>query len=406
MSTAGPRHRVIVTDGDQRSALAAVRALGRAGHQVLVGAKHDHSLAGASRYAAARRPLPDALREPDAFVDALGATVRAWNADVVMPMTDASMLATLGAVDRLAPAHLPFADIESYRAISNKQALLAAAPRFGIAVPAQRTLCLEHVASVDQLRVPFPVVVKPSRSVGEHNGRRGSFTVAYARDSAELSRVVRGMDPGAFPLLLQQRIVGPGLGIFLLVWNGETVAAFSHRRLREKPPSGGVSVYRESVAADPMLVARSKALLDHFDWRGVAMIEYKIDEATGTPYLMEINGRFWGSLQLAIDAGVDFPNLLISTAVDGEPPPKTSYRAGVRSRWWWGDVDQLLTRLRRSDAALALPPDASPRGRAILEFMRLWWPGDRNEILRFDDPAPFVRETIDWFRRDLFRRKS
>jgi predicted ATP-grasp superfamily ATP-dependent carboligase len=214
------------------------------------------------------------------------------------------------------------------------------------------------------------------------------------------------MDPGAFPLLLQQRIVGPGLGIFLLVWDGDTVATFSHRRLREKPPSGGVSVYRESVVADPTLVARSKALLDHFDWRGVAMIEYKIDEVTGTPYLMEINGRFWGSLQLAIDAGVDFPNLLISTAVDGTRAPDTRYRAGVRSRWWWGDVDQLLTRLRHSDAALALPPDASPRGRAILEFMRLWWPGDRNEVLRLDDPAPFVRESIDWFRRDLLGRES
>ena len=69
-----------------------------------------------------------------------------------------------------------------------------------------------------------------------------------------------------------------------------------------------MSVYRESVAADPDLVRRSRALLDAFGWCGVAMVEYKLDERTGTPYLMEVNGRFWGSLQLAIDAGVDFPS--------------------------------------------------------------------------------------------------
>src|SRR6185312_15979930 len=104
-------------------------------------------------------------------------------------------------------------------------------------------------------------------------------------------------------------------------------------------PSGGVSVYRESIVADPELVRRSRALLDRFGWCGVAMIEYKVDARTGTPYLMEINARFWGSLQLAIDAGVDFPNLLLSVALDGARPAMPTYRAGVRSRWWWGDVD-------------------------------------------------------------------
>ncbi len=107
---------------------------------------------------------------------------------------------------------------------------------------------------------------------------------------------------------------GPGVGVFLLLWEGKLRAAFAHRRLREKPPSGGVSVYRESIALDPVLLERSRRLLESFGWQGVAMVEYKIDERTGTPILMEINGRFWGSLQLAVDAGVDFPRLLIECA--------------------------------------------------------------------------------------------
>ena len=66
----------------------------------------------------------------------------------------------------------------------------------------------------------------------------------------------------AFPLLVQQRIVGPGIGVFLLVWDGALLATFEHRRLREKPPSGGVRVYSESVEADADLVGKSRALLE------------------------------------------------------------------------------------------------------------------------------------------------
>ncbi|HEX5632505.1 MAG TPA: ATP-grasp domain-containing protein, partial [Gemmatimonadales bacterium] len=205
--------------------------------------------------------------------------------------------------------------------------------------------------------------------------------------------------PGeAYPLLLQQRIVGPGTGIFLLVWDGETRAVFAHRRLREKPPSGGVSVLSESVAAEPDLVAQSRRLLDAFGWRGVAMVEYKRDAATGVPYLMEINGRFWGSLQLAVDAGVDFPSLLVDCAQGAPPAAPPAFRVGRRLRWCWGDVDHLLTRLRHDDATLSLPPGSPGRGRAVLDFLAAWRPGQRVETFRLDDPRPFVRESLNWLR--------
>jgi hypothetical protein len=114
---------------------------------------------------------------------------------------------------------------------------------------------------------------------------------------------------------------------------------------------------------------------------------------------MEINGRFWGSLQLAIDAGVDFPNLLLDAAAGTPRPPVLRWKLGVRSRWWWGDVDQLLARLRHSAARLDLAPGEPGRLGALARFLLLWRPGDRNEILRLDDPRPFLRETAAWFRR-------
>jgi predicted ATP-grasp superfamily ATP-dependent carboligase len=391
--------KVIVTDGEQRSALAVTRSLGRAGHQVLVASARARCLAGGSRYARQEVTVPDPLQAPAAFAERIGELAGSFGAEAIFPVTEPSVLALLEHRAVLGEARLPYRDLARFRQVSDKAALLAAAPELGITAPSQEVIeGPASIASLDPAHLQFPLVLKPARSVSGADGSRGKFGVTHAADAAELRARLAAYPAAAYPVLLQQRVVGPGIGIFLLVWRGETRAVFAHRRIREKPPAGGVSVYRESIAADPGLVARSRALLDRFGWEGVAMIEYKVDAATGTPYLMEINGRFWGSLQLAIDAGVDFPRLLLEALFDEPTAPPPPYREGVRSRWWWGDVDHLLLRLRRSDTELALPPGSPSRLQAVGDFLKLWRPGDRNEILRLGDFGPFIRETRSWLR--------
>lgn len=391
---------ILVTDGEQRAALAVVRSLGAAGHRVYVVSRRGRSLAGASRFSRAEFAVPDPLLDTAAYVDALVNLVRSERLTIVIPITDASMLAVLGARERFDGARIPFSNVDTFRRISDKAALLDAAPRFGIAIPEQTEIASPTSRrDFDPGKLRYPIVLKPARSVGEYEGRRTKLSVEYAEDAIALERALDVFTPAAYPVLLQQRIIGSGVGLFFLVWDDVPLAVFAHRRLREKPPAGGVSVYRESIPADPVLVQSSVALLQHFQWRGVAMVEYKVDESSGTPYLMEINGRFWGSLQLAIDAGVDFPTLLVRAAAGEHVAPVTSYRVGVRSRWWWGDVDHLLARLRHSPRTLALPPGAPGRWRTFLRFMRLWSPRDRNEILRARDPIPFLHETLEWLQR-------
>jgi len=388
---------ILVTEGEQRAALALVRSLGRAGHRVHVASRDGRSLAGASRYAVADHATPDPLASPHEHVATLRALVTRLGVDVLVPVTEASLAATLGEREQLG-AIVPFPSFAAFAAISDKARLLAEAPRVGIAAPAATEVQSAAEAKRRAGELHFPVVVKPSRSVriGEAGAQRSKHDVRHAADAGELTRVLDDLPAGAFPALIQQRIVGPGIGVFLLLWEGKVLARFAHRRLREKPPSGGVSVYSESVAASEELFARSEALLRRFDWSGVAMVEYKLDAATGTPYLMEVNGRFWGSLQLAIEAGVDFPRLLIAAATGDPLPAVMSYRIGVRNRWWWGDVDQLLTRIRRSRRRLSLPPGMPGRLAALGEFVAATFRPGNNEVFRVDDPKPFVHETLNW----------
>ena len=127
------------------------------------------------------------------------------------------------------------------------------------------------------------------------------------------------------------------------------------------------------------------------------MIECKREEATGRQIVMEVNGRFWGSLQLAIDAGVDFPALLVRCAAGESVAESRDYRVGVRSRWFWGDVDHLYLRLRRSPPADPhLQNGDGSRLGAVLEFLHHRPRRDRSEVWRWRDPAPFVVETLQW----------
>jgi len=395
--TARRRATVLVTDGEQRAALAVVRSLGRAGHTVYVCSSRSGSLAGASRYARGRFVVPSPLTDPEAFAADVIARCEACSADVLLPVTEAALLPLLDPAHRPANVRLPFPDFDAFRSACDKHYVTTIAKDLGIRVPAQ--VVLAEPSDAPPLDLRFPVVVKSARSVVDSGRRRMRTGAVHAADAAALAAVVAEMPPAAYPLLVQERITGPGVGAFLLLWNGEVLASFCHRRLREKPPSGGVSVYAESVAPDAELLGAATALLKRLDWRGVAMVEFKRDLQTGEPYLMEVNGRFWGSLQLAVDAGVDFPALLVAAALGEEVTPVRSYRVGTRTRWFLGDCDHLIARLRYSNEQLALPPGTGGRLAAVRDWIAAFHPGVRSEVLRYDDPLPALREAIDWLRR-------
>ena len=384
--------RILITDGNERAALAAGRSLVRAGHAVYVTAPTRASLAGASRGVRSRALASDPLRDPAAYAAALGTIARQEGTDILLPMTDPSVEAVLEHRSALPPEVIvPLPDLATYRAASDKARVLALARASGFGVPETHIVATAGEWDEALSAAAFPVFLKPHRSVVTINGMRRKTGVALAADRAACRRALAALPRAAFPVLLQQPVSGVGEGFFALRWGDRTVATFAHRRLREKPPAGGVSVYRESIPAGEGLAGPGLRLLEALDWQGVAMVECKREEATGRQVIMEVNGRFWGSLQLAIDAGVDFPALLVRCAAGETVAECRRYRVGVRSRWFWGDVDHLYLRLRDKRQGSRL--------KAVLDFLRVHPGRDRSEIWRWRDPAPFVVETLQWLQR-------
>ena len=175
----------------------------------------------------------------------------------------------------------------------------------------------------------YPVVVKPGRSVISVNDDLCVTGVHYAHNATELNRLYDKIDYLQQPSLIQRRVEGEGQGVFALMNKGKPVALFAHRRLREKPPSGGVSVLRESIALPQPMTEYALRLLQYTGWHGVAMVEFKVDRQTGAPLLMEVNGRFWGSLQLALDASVNCYERQRVYRENSECRQGSTYRYGV-----------------------------------------------------------------------------
>ena len=375
--------RVLVLDAGQRSALAVTRSLGRQGVPVFTAEESLEALAGCSRYSKQHFLYPSPRLHPERFIEVLTELVKEQHIDMLLPMTELTTTLLLTNQDAFPGTIMPFPELSRVESLANKCTLMRTAESLGVPVP--RTWYVDDPANPPDFRdtLPFPAVLKPGKSWLHLQDQWQRIAVRFPNNHLILNNIIDS-EPAfqAHPYMIQECVAGEGQGVFALYDRGKPLAFFAHRRLREKPPAGGVSVLSESIAVAPLLESHARTLLDNAGWHGIAMVEFKV-APDGTPYLMEINTRFWGSLQLAIDAGVDFPWLLYQVATGTTPQTVTGYRAGIRLRWLLGDVDSLYLTLRDHRNSL------KTKLAALLRFLTPVPFRTRHEVNRWRDMGPF-----------------
>ena len=335
--------RVLVTDGYWRKSLAVVRALSGEGLRVDVGERTILSTALFSNKVNSRYIYPSAKNKPTAFLVWLKNLVATNKYDVlIVPEEETSLLIAKNRDQFSQFINIPIADYETIKFLRNKSCLLAHAQKVGVALPVTKT-----VSSIDEIHnfVPalgYPFVLKPIIGTGS----RG---IRYIRDKTCLDDLNMNIASRYGNLLMQEFIPGNKyFGVSVIFnKNNKMRSAFVHQKLRQYPVTGGVSTYAVSVKY-PHLIEIAEHLLKTIGWYGIANIEFKIDDRNNTPKLMEVNPRFWGSLQLAISSGINFPYLLYKLAVNGDIEPAFNYKAGIKFRWIiQGDLMHFLSNLFR-----------------------------------------------------------
>jgi predicted ATP-grasp superfamily ATP-dependent carboligase len=361
--------RVLVTDGANRVALAVVRALGRAGAEVWVAEQEPMAASTPAAFVSrhvSRREIVPPLREEPRFIEAL---LRfAEGADVLLPVSTNVLLACARNRDRF-PLRVPISPLERIRRANDKSTVLAVARKAGVPIPV--SYAPESDEELDEVisRLRLPAVVKLRDDEGTYLEPRDRYRIA--RTGPEVRAAWEDLHRiRPFPVL-QERIQGDGYGVGVLAREGEVLASFCHRRVREYPTSGGPSALCESVR-DERLSRYAADVLRELRWTGVAMVEFKKDDDYR---LLEVNPRFWGSLPLATGCGVNFPDLLCRMALGEEVSGRIDYPAGIKLRFLAMDLA----------AALSALGGGERRGDYLWGFARdLFTPGIRDGLL---DPS-------------------
>ncbi len=385
--------RILVLDGNQNQAVASVRSLAKAGHEVLVGESSTWSKAGWSRSCRGTFRYPDPQDDGSGFVARISEIAGRQSGTLVLPMTEATTLPLSAHRDQLlavgAKLVLPSHD-DVLRAF-NKEETVRLAASLGIVVPKTSVLSSAEQAREAAGSAKFPVVLKPRSSVEAQAGGTMKTTgrPRYARTAEELQALYLQMSRTCSRILLQEFVDGKGTGYFALMHRGEVRAEFAHRRIRDVHPTGSGSAVRISVEPDPQIRTASLAILRALNWHGVAMVEFR--QVPGSPAVfMEVNGRFWNSLPLACYAGADFPAQLAQMTETGDVEKQNSFRIGVRCRWLLGDVRHLVEVWRGAPAGY---PKPYPGRLSTLLAVMTPVPGTFHDNFQTADPLP---ELGDW----------
>jgi predicted ATP-grasp superfamily ATP-dependent carboligase len=319
---------VLVTDEHYKHTLGLVRHLGQRGARVDVLAESRRSLACTTRYCHDVVPLKG--RDVNSFLDAADGAVSRKRYDIVIPVGYPKTLALAQyRSDFLPRTRIELAPAESIELAANKARMAELAARLG--VPTPQTAVPGSLEEADELgkSLCYPVVIRPQR---ESAGR----SVTYAHNKKAFLELCAPYFPPARqtadPPIVQEFIPGYGCGFFATYQNGVCKRIFMHRRIREYPAGGGVSTCAESFY-DVDLEAYGRRLLDAMSWHGIAMVEFRRDSRDGQFKLIEVNPKLWGSLDLALAAGADFPGDLCRMALGQELIYTDKYRRDLRYRW-------------------------------------------------------------------------
>ncbi|WP_157972743.1 carboxylate--amine ligase [Haloprofundus halophilus] len=382
--TASDPPRVLVLDGDGPAALRVVRSLGRRGVDVTVGGTSRTGLGMFSRYADGRYVYPDPASDYRQFVDDLRGYLAANDVFAVIPVSDTSSLVCSHHKAELEEtgAKVAVEDPETFDKAYDKGALFDLAA--DLDVPTPETRQRDDYAGVVDLAdgMSLPAVVKYRSKTVLDDGQAHTDLiddVNYVETEAALVSTyqvlvgrnshLKGHEP-----IVQEYVPGETTAAVVLADEGEVLAQFQERRVRTFPSSGGNSAVLESMR-DEKMRRYAEEVVGALEWTGPAMVEFmRTDD--DEYYLIEVNGRYWGSVPFAVSCGVDFPWLHFQQLLGETPHHDGEYPAGERmQRLFYEDLKWLGENVSERPVS-----SLGTFGRAL--------GGYRHSIPAWDDPAP------------------
>ena len=403
---------VVISCGETRQSLSAVRSLGRAGIPAAVSAAKRPTLATWSRYATSNFLTPDPAAQPYDYALQIGEELRARYATAALVGSDDALWALSRfrellpiSARRLLPPH-----ISVVRALDH-EALHHFAKSVGI--PCANLLRVAENASLETITnqlegLLYPMLFRPTIPwVEREDGSRGMnrrFVVKSKRHLQEIMKkkpelFIKGMLVSAYE---SKR----ALSYFGVCDKGQVLVEGTQERLNEQEPYNEVATLALTIEPIPSIRKYAQELLGALQWQGPFKVEF-IKDQRGYYRLISVIGRMWGSMQLAVSAGCNVP-LICYRLAEGTITPDLlkNAKANVRMRWLLGDaqakifnVGQLFSQWYKFGSSFSwtsIPKSLSRKNRIKTCF----------DVLDFEDPMPFLFELQHQTWRRAFSEKN
>lgn len=351
-------------DGLSRQALAAARALAQAGWTVGVGEQLRRGITASSRAVTYRHHAPAPNEDPRGFIDAVKDAVDRVGYEVVFGARDVDVLCLSHHRDEIG-AVIPYPAHEHLVGVMDKEKLYAAAQSVGIATPKTEPATPKRI---DSWPVPTMVKARLHASADGTASRLPRLETRPARTRDELRAIASEMQAAGGEPLLQERISGRLLELSVLCGpDGQLLAHVLQEADAVWPVGAGVAVRARTVPMDEALLERSAALTRERRWYGIAELQFLVPPE-GEPHLIDFNGRFYGSLALAVAAGVNAPAMWAAMATQRPLPPTPIPTIGRRYQWFLADFRRSLDGGARGRLKRAIGTFAYARGAAQSVF--------------------------------------
>lgn len=369
--------------------LAVVRSLGKKKISTTVVSNEKRSMPFYSRYCTKKR----VTEYNDEFLSELTEN------DLIMPNGEDEMLFFA----KNAPLYdysLAFPDYKTLETIIDKSHLMRFAEMHHIPVP--KTFFIDDPDFLQEIShcLTYPVIIKPNRG-------RGGRGIVRVESPDMVEETYANILHQHGPSTIQECIP------FTRRYSSAVLTdnSFQIQRIciieekRTYPLQTGPGCFVETVVNDEIMNLTFD-ILDALKIRGVTELDFVIDERDGKPKLLEINPRFWGSVQCAISAGVDFPFLLHEIATDNSIDVSYDYRTGITGR------NVVCNDLRHLLAVLRGRYPVPYKLKTMSDFIK-FNQDDAYFIFSLEDIRPFLSifeyyllRTADQVRLNCFREKG
>lgn len=400
------KKKVLVLGRDTKSFLAVIRSLGRKGIEVHIGWCPITSPSIYSKYVKKVHFIPPYSPTDEKWKEYLTYILCKEQFDLVIPTDDPSIIPlqfNKSYFQNIAKIYL--LDDKAFRITWNKYETYNLAKMLDIPLPKQA-----KISSLDKDELKkivccfgFPLVLKPIHSFTPNDIMQRK-NVKIISDISSLKSFYKDQGKDS-EILVQEYFPGIGTGIEVLAYKGKILTLFQHIRIHE-PPYGGESTYRKSIRPIGEMVEAVIKMIKELNYTGVGMFEFRIDPSTNKWILLEINGRFWGSLPLAIASGVDFPYYLYELIVENRKEFPKNYKIEVFCRNLTSDLEWMISVKEHIYKNRKLPWLFLFLPKIVWEFIENLFKGkEHSDTFVLDDLKPGVKDFILWIKKKFISLK-